>query len=403
MNMIIRRSVDMGTVTPGNALPSILFFVLFPGFFFYYSLVGIGAIDAIPVGYFGSSCIAVVALFAPRLFDGAINRHGMTPVDILFLAFTVYFVSVVAVYYVFGGYLEKTAWHAQSILEFTAVFLVFRFIQFDSQRFKRACLLCAVAMSATVALYSQGGSFDLSPDQGVVIPSYQGFAMALIICALIGAASVSGTVKRLAIHAVFTYALFLIGARSEFLAYIMFAAVFEFVAVRNKPRFLAVSMVVVTVAAAVLMAEDLDTEGNRIARLADLSADNSFNNRMDYFYRGLEQIWNSPIFGQYGGYDYSEYAHHIISAWVDLGFLGFVIVVAMIALIGICIWGRLSAGNRSAEIALLSGIFVACVALLLTSKYFSYAMFAAVIGMASSILSGSGRAQPLSEPRAPHL
>jgi hypothetical protein len=68
--------------------------------------------------------------------------------------------------------------------------------------------------------------------------------------------------------------------------------------------------------------------GSRQLEILDLSQSSSWNAREYMLVYAQQQINQSPILGVYGGHLYfgeGAYAHNALSAWVSLGFPGFVL------------------------------------------------------------------------------
>ena len=105
----------------------------------------------------------------------------------------------------------------------------------------------------------------------------------------------------------------------------------------------------------------------------------------------LNSIAADPIFGEYGSYyvlgSAGKYAHNILSAWVDLGILGFSLLVALLArlLINYVIAQRkLNPATPASAIAFHAlgyGLLMQTLFFLMAAKNFTDLSVAAVVGI----------------------
>jgi O-antigen ligase len=84
--------------------------------------------------------------------------------------------------------------------------------------------------------------------------------------------------------------------------------------------------------AAYIYGSDMLNE-SRMFQLLDIRSSDSAEARLQLFYNGLNIIIDNPIFGGYGEYvqfsGVGSYPHNIISAWVNLGIVGFIGYISM--------------------------------------------------------------------------
>ena len=80
---------------------------------------------------------------------------------------------------------------------------------------------------------------------------------------------------------------------------------------------------------------------NRVVDLLDIGSDTSNQARNELEQSAWESIVNNPVLGDYGGYTayagIGGYSHNLLSAWVNLGLVGFslYIIVILAAMIGL--------------------------------------------------------------------
>ncbi|MEM0333695.1 MAG: O-antigen ligase family protein [Candidatus Aenigmatarchaeota archaeon] len=133
--------------------------------------------------------------------------------------------------------------------------------------------------------------------------------------------------------------LFIIGSRTDFvvfiISYILTLILFRF-GYFLKSIILSVVILIISVTSFPSF-YDL-VYNSRIFTLFDLSQNESYNLRRYYLASALEKIKESPIFGDYGFYVFLDgigsYPHNVfLSAWVNLGVVGFVIMIIIYMLL----------------------------------------------------------------------
>ena len=368
-------------------LGGLCFLVLFPGFFFYYSLIALGLVPRLPFGYFGAACAVSLALLAPLRIDRLLRTRTVNRHSILVFLLLLNFSAAVLLGYYFDTGRDLTFWHAQSILQFLACYLVLRSADFSSDRAKKILLFCCAVMGGIVISNIDGGQFYLRLRAGdsVGIPTYQGFAMSLIVTFFVTASAIKTLRARLVIHALAIVLLYLNGARTEFVGYILFFATLEAIHARRKAT-VAVTAFITCFSAIIFIAFGGGSSGgNRVANLLRLSSDNSFNVRNEIFLAGLNDILSSPLIGAYGSYDPGWYIHNALSAWVDIGILGPILIVAIFISMILKTSRFHNYGNRDVQTHAAVGMIVCSAAILASSAYFMSPIFGAVCGYCSAL------------------
>lgn len=365
------------------------FFMLFPGFFFYHTLLGIGSINAFLGGYF-----ALVALFfAVPLGLAYLNRMQRDPrrfhaVDLHLGLFLLYFVAVIVVNAAAGANRTIVGNHMLGIVFIFNMFVIASFLDFDSPRFRIVGLLSLGGMSAIAVSFSVDGVFYLGAT-GIAkdtdaLATYQGFARSYLITFLPVIAFTRSLPLRLVLHALGATTLFLNTARSEFAALMFVIPIIEFYYSRHKLHFLLCGIILFFV---VHLYFDRILEAlpaNRILELLDLSQSTSANKRHHLTVHAVQTILAHPLLGDYASYKPGYYSHNVLSAWVDLGFFGmaYLCLVTVVPIIPMFI--REYFAPRHCGIFLL-GFSMACatVLLLLTSHYFTDMLIGATLGASS--------------------
>ncbi|HYD78293.1 MAG TPA: O-antigen ligase family protein [Paucimonas sp.] len=373
------------------------FLALFPGFFFYQSALGAGAIGAVLGGYFSPVTLAFLPfLVFVYLQETMRDRRFLTRNDLNFWAFLVFFALVAGFNHAFGAPRDVVMHHALAISHFIAVFIIFRLADFEAASVRRVCVACLAGMTAIIFYMSVDGFFYLrlqgSAGNAEVVATYQGFARSYLATALIVLPFAGALPLRLGMVAVVTVALFMNGARSELMAFLILVAVIEVFRAGNKGRRLLLLSALVLAGTGLLLYADRLIDllpANRSLQLLDLANASSWEARNFLLSEALDTIAEHPLLGDYGSYFHlfassGSYAHNIFSAWVDLGFAGFVWLLCMIVLplrrLGAAlVAGKESAGARGFMLT-FSLLFVTFV-MLIAAKSFTYMMIGAALGL----------------------
>ncbi len=319
------------------AVAPMAFYILFPGFFAYHTLVGIGAIGPFLGGYFS---LASLAMFLPLsvTYYVAVKSasYRVARTDLQFGLFLAYFFVVVVINAGFGANAEQVRQHMQSILYLINIYLIFKHIDFSQKRTMRLTMLSLALMSLTIFFFSQDGSFQ--PGQGGAADSaesvvtYQGFARSYVLTFVAVICFTRRALARWALYAIAVAALFLNGARSELAVVVVLFPLIEAYRVRNGLHALFLALLAL-IAVAIGPENAMDRlPGSRVWELFNLSQSESANARVDLTQRALQTIGTNPVLGSYASYMPGGYAHNILSAWVNLGFFGFIYLLAMLVL-----------------------------------------------------------------------
>lgn len=174
-------------------------------------------------------------------------------------------------------------------------------------------------------------------------------------------------------------ALLLNGARSEFIAFVLIISIY-FLFSRNKT--ISAVLIGLGLTVFVLNLSVLENfENNRFYNLFFMGAQGSLDERAIANSQGFDTIIMNPILGDFASYPPGLFAHNISSAWVDLGFLGFVWFVAIIAYCLLVLIRTPCHLAESKEKRMLLAMILAGLTLLASAKYFTYPFFALTLGM----------------------
>lgn len=310
------------------------FLLLFPGFFFYQTLLGIGAISAYLGGYF--TLVALVLLLPlsyALLVSIKSHRKSVSTLDMWLLFYIGYYVMVLAVNVGAGKDQMIVDRYVQAIIFCYETYIIFRLIELDDKRFMRLVALSLLVMTVITFYFSVGGFFFLQALGEAKDPqslaTYQGFARSYIYTFLVLVAVVRFVVLRYVLYAIVASALFLNGARSEFSAVLFLVPVIElYYAKQRLYAVFALALLPVFLVGGVDQLVSALPE-NRILQLLDLSHSSSANTRSRFASDALATVMESPVFGDFASYPSGHYAHNMMTMWVDFGLFGFLFMAIL--------------------------------------------------------------------------
>jgi hypothetical protein len=365
------------------------FFLLFPGFFFYHTLLGTGTTGAFLGGYFAPVSLAL-ALPLVVIYVGRMQRdpRRFNAVDLHLGLFLLYFLTVIAVNAAAGANRTIVGNHVLGILFIFNMFVIASFLDFDSAAFRVVGILSLAGMTAIAISFSVDGVFYLGA-MGIAkdadaLATYQGFARSYLITFLPVIAFTRPLPLRLLLHASGALTLFLNTARSEFAALMFAIPIIEFYYSKHKLHFLLCGIILFFVIHLYFDQILAALPANRILELLDLSQSTSANKRHHLTVHAVQTILAHPLLGDYASYKPGYYSHNVLSAWVDLGFFGIAYLSLLTVVPVIPMFIREYFAPRHCGIFLL-GFSMACVTvlLLLTSHYFTDMLIGATLGASS--------------------
>jgi hypothetical protein len=362
------------------------FLALFPGFFFYHTLLGLGIIPAILGGYFAPVSL-LVTLPLVYFYMVRIRRDPATlgRADIFFLLYMAYFAVVVAIQAASGASMVIVSNHLLAIMFIGNTFLMFRMTDFGRADCRFLGLATLFGMSAIVFAFSVDGAFYLAPMGTAMNPeslaTYQGFSRSYLFSFAVIIAFTRSAAMRMLLYCIAAPTLFVNTARSEFVAMLFMIPIIELYYSRRK-LFMLSAMMICFVIIYYFLADILALlPSNRILELLDLSQSSSANKRHHLTKYAVNTIASFPIFGDYASYTPGFYSHNVLSAWVDTGLFGFVFVLALVILPGVQMIVRGYLLPKPQPLFILA-FSLACITLLLliSSHYFTDMLIGATLG-----------------------
>lgn len=319
----------------GELFIHLAFFLLFPGFFFYQTLLGLGLIGAFLGGYF---TLVALTLTPALLFfchrAAKANKIYMSQLDLFCVVFCIYYCLILAINAADGTNTIVAQRHAQSLIFCIDTYIIFRMSDFNNKKLIKLLIVSLLIMSAITIYLSNNGFFYLQALGQAQDPknlaTYQGFARSYIYTYLILLSLARSTGVRFALYGLASATLFLNGARSEFSAALFSIPLIELYYTRHKlskviPLMLVLVFFVMNAESIVGMLPE-----NRTLQLLDLSQSSSAIARQHLSINAWRTITQNPIFGDFASYPDGHYAHNVLGAWVDFGLVGFTYFSALL-------------------------------------------------------------------------
>jgi hypothetical protein len=381
------------------------FLALFPGFFFYHTLLGTGTTGAFLGGYFSPvSIIFALPLAAILLKNYKRTSRRASTLEVYACIFLTYFIIVIIFNSIAGANKAIVANHLLCILFMINAFIIFSIIDFSSPIFRISSLAALLGMSGIAFSYSVNGVFYLGA-LGVAkdadsLATYQGFARSYLVTALPLIAFTRSLLLRLPLYGMAVATLFINTARSEFVALLFVIPIIELYFSRHKIIFIISAMLICFWLNTHLNELLAALPDNRILELLDLSHSTSANKRHHLSAHALNTLKAHPLLGDYASYAPGYYAHNILSAWVDLGLFGFIYIIAILIAPAIPMFFREYFSRRQNGNFILSFSLMCSTSLLLaTSHYFTDMLIGATLGAYAQYQHG----RKYGKYRAPHL
>lgn len=362
------------------------FFLIFPGFFFYQTLLGLGFINAFLRGYFAIISLAIILpLIFFYLTDIKIRRSYFTTTDLYFLIFLIYFFSIIIINFLYGADTVIVQKHLFSIIYFINIFIIFKTINLNEKNFKIISIISLLTMSVIIFYFSNNGSFYLAslgasknPES---VATYQGFSRSYLLTFIVVIAFVKTSITRFTIYSIAASALFLNGARSEFAAMLFIIPIIEIY--HSKHKIIALLAVIFIMTAIGLNLEYILSilPHNRILELANISQSSSANLRHHLTLQAINTINKNMILGDYASYTPGNYAHNILSGWVDLGLFGFLFILSLLLrTVFLLFFNGFLRREKSEDFLLACSLICITLLLVFTSTTFDNMLIGAALG-----------------------
>lgn len=363
----------------GEISAAIAFVIVFPVYIGYQQLVFFGVIPPALGGYFTWGTVMATPFVLISLLRSERPKFGL--VDILFALLCLQLIGATVAGYVYQVDMEITLNYVAFSIKFIVLAALAYVLPWGSKFYTGIFRGIFVSLSwFAIYSYIESGGVLTPATAKILELDYQGIAYAYLVMHLISLGK-SGFYPRMFLHSTLVAVLFTIGARSEFVAAVLVIVAYELLKARSLRVAAATAGGLALAAGAAFVVFSTNIEESRISGLFDIAYDESAIQRQRALSNALDTIANNPFSGDYGSYVAGEYAHNILSAWVDLGLFGFLVVVAICVIpLLVLVRDYILLGDRDIHSQCTVATIVLCF-LLIFAKSFTYPLLPIVVGL----------------------
>jgi O-antigen ligase len=364
-----------------------LFLITFPGYFIYHYLVSKGWLPPILAGYSTPICLlSLPILGAVHLRFGLNSKGPSQPVELMLWVFLAYYMLVTVWQLSTRNMLNSADAHPTVIAQFLALYFLGHHTPCEHRQRPLLIVLMALMTGMIIHNSMSGGLIGAALESIGVSESlitYQGYAFAYFVTLTWTVALLHGHgAWRVLVYLLAFIALFLNGARSEFAAALIGFLVLEFLLAPSKSRAMLAAALAVLLFAAVYMVFEEELQEYRVITIfTDYSEDLSVLDRKKMYQDGLSTILTYPLAGRMGSYLGGEYIHNYLSAWVDLGAVGFAAFLVLSALPAVYLWLQRRHLKADHELQLLFMLTFSTLLLSFTAKPFTQYLLPLTLGV----------------------
>lgn len=319
---------------------NVFFLILFPFFFIYSVLLAHNLIVYIP-GYFSLFSVLTIIM---NFFSFLINKqHKLHFIEIIFFLLLLYIFLISFTNYYFNNFneysLELLKDNIQAIIFNLVCYISAKKLYLENSFFKKIFII--LFFICTLLVFSNINEFGifylkLNSENSELLSTYQSFARTLVVMSFISFTLTIRSNLNVVILIFAILSLLLNSARTEFVlfcfAIFLYLFIFDFRKTVIKVLFLISLISFVLFYNQELLNYIFDSRIWELITNTDSST--SLNARIETIYVAIESIKSNFILGDYGSYvsklGIGMYAHNLLSAWVDLGFLGFLYFILIL-------------------------------------------------------------------------
>lgn len=365
---------------------------LFPGYFIYNSLVGLGLVFGVLRGYWTPMSLLLIPFLLMVYNKNILKIRDTQRLEVYFYWFMAYFFGATLFNLSLWGRGDIAIPYFSTMLQMLAVFFSARIINISNLASKLNLFIIAfLIMSLLVVFNQENGVFTLgtladdSLSSSGKLANYQGYALAYFITLILMVPFVKNGFYRILIYFIALYCLFIISARTELVVFILFIFVIEFCLANMKLLFLGLTF---SIAMVFTLFKDLIIKflfdlapDSRVLYLFLPTDDESVIERKVLFKLFLEKISEHPFLGVYGSYEVGYYPHNLFSVWVDFGIVGFIsyLFILILPLVGLLKDFKLNSKNPIYLVTI--GSYVVTLTFVAFSKPFTCLFFPFMIGI----------------------
>jgi len=392
-----------------------MFWLLFPGLFFYSSAVGLGVIpDFLGGGYGVFLTLTFVVLFPAVMFTSCKLERVPLAYFVLFIGLLICASGYLTFHYFFGPSLHQRSdvlnqWMVL-IISWGAIFSVGYFWPKQQSTTETAVLICMLLIMFLIVVLNLESNkliFALGNYRSEeYFLSYQGFSRSASIAGLVLLAVIRRQYIFWVMSGLLLITIFLIGSRSELISLLLVFPILIVYKLSEHP----VKTIIITFVAVIMLCTYIgmnwkEPSIERQMKILNPSTSVSVKNRSELFSEALQAIAENPIGGDFAGHAYSSdgvshYAHNLLSSWRQLGLIGFIFFSALMVWPVFGTFHRMirDPGLLQIDIWRVSGVisvFMLVLAIGAKSIFssmlaFSWGIYLAALTQASSITTKSG-------------
>lgn len=376
------------------------FVVLFWGYILYNFAILFGAPSFLG-GYFGLATVLGAVVFSVLAKPTIINSFRASYFfTFLSLGSLLWVIAVTAISYLDSNASAARAQSLTLIVAWIALYCTGFYIVFaEKEKLRKLSIfLIFLFLGYTIYYISTNVAFMLPFVKGGEVDddnlaSYQGIARNLLIAGILITAYTKKRIHNLVLAIIISFILFMVGARSEFYAFVLLLLSYHFLsAYKVKSSFIVIILFAVFSTGLFINYYEKISESRQL-NITSVSKDESWQMRQQMQDFSLKVIKDHPIFGQFGGHGYfsdangqnvGSYSHNILSGYANYGLIFFILFAAMCYLS--FIYSTLQfIKNPKDEDWIFAFLFTFLVAFLIT---FSKPVFWSIIYMAWGVFIG---------------
>lgn len=368
-------------------LMRLAFYLIFPGFFIYHFLIAEQYLPPFLGGYSTSISVLLFPFLCLAYAKHALQKiRHFSFIEVGFLVFTVYFGFVVLFHVALGADTAIAGPLLAIIPQFIAIFIVAKLVNPATPEFKRDSIFFFVVLTGIIFLNTSDGVFSVSNlDTQLAadhFADYQGYAFVYIVTALFLLTNLRLKWMRGSVYVTAIPGLLFNGARTEFVGFFAVALFIEFCLTRHKMEiFVAAVALLLGILALHGLIGGILPDNRVLALIANYQMDESVIARMRLLHAAWDTLGNHPFLGSFASYEPGEYVHNVLSAWVDVGLLGFLAYLALMVYPMVDLLSRFSKHSRDPSYILTLSVVILVVIFSIAAKHFTYQMFPIAVGL----------------------
>jgi len=321
------------------------FVVLFWGYILYNFAILFGAPSFLG-GYFGLATALGAVVFSilakPTIINSFRASYFFT---FLSLGSLLWVIAITAISYLDSNASAARAQSLTLIVAWIALYCTGFYIVFaEKEKLRKLSIfLIFLFLGYTIYYISTNVAFMLPFVKGGEVDddnlaSYQGIARNLLIAGILITAYTKKRIHNLVLAIIISFILFMVGARSEFYAFILLVLSYHFLsAYKVKSGFIVIVLFAV-VSAGLFINYYEKIADSRQLNITSVSKDESWQLRQQMQDFSIQIIKDHPVFGQFGGHGYygstngnniGAYSHNALSGYTNYGLLFFILFIAM--------------------------------------------------------------------------